>query len=46
MKRFIAIIVAVLCLAISYFVFSDFAVSFEKNTLANALEKDKYTEKE
>lgn len=46
MKRFIAIIVAVLFLAISYFVFSYFAVSFEKNTLANALEKDKYTEKE
>ena len=46
MKRFIAIIIAVLCLAISYFIFSDFVVNFEKNTLENALEKDKYTEKE
>lgn len=46
MKRFIAIIVVVLCLAISYFVFSDFVVNFEQNTIANAIEKDKYTAKE
>ena len=46
MKRFIAIIIAVLCLATSYFIFSDFAVNFEKITLENALKKDKYTEKE
>ena len=46
MKRFISIVIAVLCLAISYFVFSDFVVDFEKNTIENALEKDKYTDKE
>ncbi len=46
MKRFIAIIVVVLCLAISCFVFSDFVVNFEQNTIANAIEKDKFTAKE
>ena len=46
MKRFIAIIIAVVCFAISFFVFSDFTVIFEQKTLENALKKDKYTEKE
>lgn len=46
MKKFIAIIVAVLCLVTSYFVFSDFAENFEKNTLDNVLKKDRFTEKE
>lgn len=43
MKRFIAIVVAALCIVISYVVFSDFTVKFEQNTIANAIEKDKYT---
>lgn len=46
MKRFTAIIVAVLCLVVSYFAFSNLAENFEKNTLENALKKDRYTEKE
>ena len=46
MKRFLSIILVILCVVVSYSLFSDFAVDFENNSIENALQKDKYTDNE
>ena len=46
MKRFLSIIIVVVCIVASYFAFNNLTTIFEQKAITNAIERDKYTAKE